>query len=373
MSHEQLQKSIVVCSNYAWTIFNFRLGLIRRLKSRGYRVVVLTQFDGFEKEIASEVDEMEPLFISRKGINPFVDLLTILDISRCLIRHRAHILLSFTIKPVIYGSIAARMTNVCSVAMITGLGTAFIATNWLTLIVRKLYAFALSSASAVFFQNNDDKELFVENNLVNPLICEITPGSGLDIKKYPYMSYSTSGELAVLLVARLLWDKGIKEFVDAARALKSRFPEVEFQLLGPMGVENRTSIPERAIQKWVREGTIRYLGETTDVKPFIEKACCVVLPSYREGTSRVLLEAAAIGRPLIATNVAGCKEIIVDGVTGYLCEPRNYSSLAGKIEQMLLMEPDERRIMGVKGRAKVELEYDQEIVFESYINMIERL
>lgn len=371
MVQEPPQKSIVVCSNYAWTVLNFRLGLIRRLKSEGYKVVVLTQFDGFEKEIASEVDSIEPLFISRKGINPFVDLFTILNISRCLIKHQANILLSFTIKPVIYGSIAARITNVSSVAMITGLGTAFIATNWLTAIVKKLYAFSLSSASAVFFQNNDDKELFVENDLVDPMICQITPGSGLDIKKYPYLPYRSSGELVVLLVARLLWDKGIMEFVDAARALKNRFPKVQFQLLGPIGVENRTSIPESEVQKWVREGVIRYLGETEDVKPYLEKACCVVLPSYREGTSRVLLEAAAVGRPLIATNVPGCKEIIVEGVTGYLCEPRDHFSLARKIEQMLMIEPEERRIMGVKGRAKVELEYDQEIVFDSYIKIIE--
>ena len=184
MKRASKNKTIIVCSNYAWTIYNFRMPLIRRLKNEGYNVVVLTQFDGYEKIISEEIDQIIPLFISRKGINPFVDFVTICSFIKNLYFIKPDIILLFTIKPVIYGCIAARLMKVKSIVMITGLGTAFIKDNWLTNFVKVLYKFSLSSVSIVFFQNTADKNIFVNDKLVNPALCRLTPGSGVDTNKF---------------------------------------------------------------------------------------------------------------------------------------------------------------------------------------------
>ena len=363
-------KTIIVSSNYAWTIYNFRMPLVRRLKQEGYKVCVLTQFDGYELLIADEVDQIEPLFISRKGVNPFVDIFTIIDFVRHIFRLKPKLILLFTIKPVIYGSIAARLVRLSSIVMITGLGTAFITDNWITKIVKILYRFSLASVTTAFFQNADDKNLFIDNRLVDPKICRLTPGSGVDLERFAYTNLPVSREMTFLLVGRMLWDKGVGEYVNAAREIKSTHPNIIFQLLGPLGVENRTSISSEQMHEWENDGIIEYLGETDDVVSYIKKACCVVLPSYREGTSRVLLEAAAMGRPLIATNVPGCREVVEDGVTGFLCKSGDYLDLSAKIELMLQLPYISRRMMGIKGREKVETEFDQDIVCERYIDAI---
>ena len=366
------RKTIIVCANYAWTIYNFRMALIRRLKSEGYKVIVLTQFDGYEEQIRSEVDGIASLFISRKGVNPFVDLLTVADLVRHFISLKPDTFLGFSIKPVIYGSIAAKIFKTPSIVMVTGLGTAFISNNWITKVVKTLYRFSLSSALVIFFQNSDDRNIFINNKLVAKKICMDSPGSGVDIIRFSYSILPITTEFSFLLIARMLRDKGIGEFVEAARAVKLKYPNTRFQLLGPLGVQNRTSIKKKEVKAWENEGIIEYLGETDDVKSYIEHACCVVLPSYREGTSRVLLEAAAMGRPLIATDVPGCREVVEDGVTGFLCKPRDYVNLSEKIELMLKLPYETRRVMGVKGREKIETEFRQEIVCDLYVDALKR-
>ena len=169
----------------------------------------------------------------------------------------------------------------------------------------------------------------------------------------------------------MLGDKGVREFVNAARVINTKYSHIRFQILGPAGAENRTAIPDSEIEKWTQEGVVEYLGETDDITDFLRKASCIVLPSYREGTSKALLEGAAAGRPLVATNVPGCKEIIEDGKTGFLCQVRDYKDLAIKIENMIKLSHKSRQMMGKHGRKKVEKEYDQEIVSNLYLEAIE--
>ena len=362
--------TFLLCSNYAWTIYNFRMPLIRRLKSQGHDVVVFTQFDGYETIISNEVDQITPLFISRKGINPFIDLFTIVDFIRILYSIKPDFLLLFTIKPVIYGCIAARLTNVKIISMITGLGTAFNMDNLLTKLVKKLYKFSLKTVSIVFFQNIADKDIFVNNKLVDPDRCRLIPGSGVDTRRFHLSELPKKDEMTFLLIARMLWDKGIGEFVEAARVIKLVNPKVRFQLLGPLGVDNRTAIPMSKIVEWEEEQVIEYMGDTDDVTTYIEQACCIVLPSYREGTSRVLLEAAAMGRPIIATDVPGCREVVTDGDTGLLCEPKDYLSLSQKMKIMLELSYKTRETMGAKGRDKICSEFNQDIVCNLYLDAI---
>ena len=363
-------KTILISSNYAWTIFNFRLPIIRSLRKAGYRVEVATQFDGYEGRLQEEVDGIHNLFISRKGINPFVDLLTYLNLILILYKSKASVCLLFTIKPVIYGSMAASLLRVPVIPMITGLGTVFMVDGMLSRFVKRLYRVALYSVKTVLFQNIDDKNIFINAKIVDSKACRLSPGSGVDLDKFMACDLPISKELTFLLVARMLWDKGIGEFLEAARVIKLKYPNTRFQLLGPLGVENRSCISNIDMEKWQKEGIIEYLGETDNVMSYIKKACCVVLPSYREGTSRVLLEAAAMSRPLIATDVPGCREVIEDGITGFLCKSRDYLDLSHKIERMLLLPYETRRAMGKKGRQKVEQEFNQNIVCKLYVDAI---
>jgi glycosyltransferase involved in cell wall biosynthesis len=364
------KKVAIVCSNYAWTIFNFRMPLIRKLKECGYTVVVITQFDGYEKQFCESVDQVKSLFISRKGVNPFVDLLTVFDLFRHLLIIKPSVLFLFTIKPVIYGSFVAKLLKVKTIATITGLGTSFIVDGFITKVVKFLYKNALTSVSTVFFQNIDDKSLFLKHGLIKPKVCQLSPGSGVDLNKFACSELPQSQTTTFLLVARMLWDKGVGEFVDAARVIKLQYPNTRFQLLGPLGVENHSSISRKYIDQWQEEGVIEYLGETDNVISYLKSACCIVLPSYREGTSRVLLEGAALCRPLIATDVPGCREVLEDRVNGFLCESHDYISLSYKMEEMLLLPFETRQNMGKNGRKKVEQEFNQDVVCQLYFDAI---
>lgn len=374
MNKSSKSKTIIICSNYAWTIYNFRIPIIRSVRNAGYRVEVLTQFDGYEELLRDEVDGIYNLYISRKGINPFVDFFTFLHIFFILFRSKASACLFFTIKPVIYGSLASMFLRVPAISTITGLGTAFMTKGILSRITTSLYRVSFLSVKGVFFQNIDDKNFFITNKLVNPNVCHLSPGSGVDLDKFKsYDLPKRNDEMIFLLVARMLWDKGIGEFVEAARIVKKKYPNTRFQLLGPLGVDNRSAISNKDIEKWQNGGVIEYLGETDNVIKYINNASCVVLPSYREGTSRVLLESASMSRPLIATNVPGCKEVIEDGISGYLCESHNSDDLANKIEKMVLLSYSSLCAMGKKGRQKMEKEFNQDIVCKLYLDVIKEL
>jgi len=347
--------------------------LIRSLTNAGYRVIVITQFDGYEKKINNEVSEIHPLFISRKGINPFIDIVTLFDLVKKLFNIKPDFFLIFTIKPVIYGSIAAKFLHIPYLATITGLGTTFISRNWITKVVKLLYRFSLARASVVFFQNTDDKELFILEGLVDEKICKLTPGSGIELDKFNFYDLPNELNMTFLLISRMLRDKGVVEFVESARYLKKLYPEITFQLLGPLDVENRTSISRTEMNQWVKEGIVEYLGETDNVSIFIKDSSCVVLPSYREGMSRVLLEAAAMGRPIVATDVTGCREIVENGINGFLCKTKDSIDLGKKLQKMLLLPYESKVEMGLLGRKKIENEFDQNIVCNIYRDAIKSL
>ena len=363
-------RKVLISSNYAWTIFNFRMNLIRRLKKEGFKVIVLTQFDGYENNIKKEVDEIKPLFISRKGINPFVDLITFFNYIKTILLYKPSTVLLFTVKPVIYGSLAARFTKTTSISMITGLGTVFINESWLTKLIKYLYRFSLKSSSTIFFQNNDDRELFINNKLVKLECCKTTPGSGIDLSKFKQTKLPKKKNLVFLFIGRMLKDKGVIEYIDAAKIIKKKYSNVCFQLLGPTGSENRSAISLNEIKKWHDKKVIEYLGETNNIVNFLNDATCIVLPSYREGTSRALLEAAAVGRPIIATDVPGCREIINDCESGFLCKVKDPEDLADKMEKMITLSHESRAIMGNNGRLKVEKEYKEEKVLEYFVDAI---
>jgi glycosyltransferase involved in cell wall biosynthesis len=238
--------------------------------------------------------------------------------------------------------------------------------------VKRLYRLSQKNADHVFFQNADDKELFSKDRLIPGNVPQdVIPGTGIDTNHFQLSSYPDNNQIIFLLIARMLWDKGVGEFVEAARQVKSEFSDVRFQLLGFLDVSNRTTISRDQMQIWIKQGIIEYLGETDDVRPYIADADCVVLPSYREGLPRTLLEAAAMGRPIIATDVTGCREVVQNGVNGYLCKARDANDLAEKMKDIIMLSTGERKEMGLKGREKVERYFDEKIIVEKIINRIE--
>lgn len=369
------KKSIVICSNTAWNLWNFRQNLIRALVSLGHDVIAVAPFDAFAPRLKELGCRFIDIPMDNGGTNPVADLALYWRFRRLFRQERPEVFLGYTVKPNVFGSLAAHASGVKVINNIAGLGAVFIRRSLVTRIVEFLYRRALRKSAWVFFQNEDDRHQFIESHLVAAAKTECLPGSGIDLVEYPYVApVPIAGrKFRFLLVARMLWDKGVGEFVEAAGNLRAEFPSAEWCLLGATDVANPAAIARTQLDEWISSGVVRYLGVREDVRDELAKADCVVLPSYREGTPRSLLEAAATGRPVIATDAIGCREVVDDGVNGLLCELRSASSLAGKMRAMLTMEDAQRVGMGRAGRMKMEREFDVALIVERYTEAIARI
>lgn len=365
-------RPIVLSANASWNIVNFREGLIRGLHSAGYDVIAMAPPDEHSPRLTELGCRFVPIEIDNKGANPVRDLALFRRYLHLLRAERPMAYLGYTIKPNVYGSLAAQRLGIPVVNNISGLGTAFIRSNWLTTVAKMLYRTGLRRSRRVFFQNEDDRRLFVAMGLVAPERTGVLAGSGIDLTRFAPAAATERPphERRFLLIARLLWDKGVGEYVEAARRLRARHPNVRFQILGFLDVENRTAVSRDDIEAWVRDGVIDYLGATDDVRPFIADADCVVLPSYREGTARTLLEAAAMGRPLLASDVPGCRNVVDEGLNGFLSRVRDGQHLAERMEAFLALSAAEVAAMGRHSRAKVEAEFDERHVVERYAEVL---
>ena len=362
----------MIALNSAWNLVNFRSGLIRALVSHGYDVIAVAPEDKYAPELAALGCRFIPLPMDNKGTHPLRDLMVLWRFVSLMRKERPDVFLGYTIKPNVYGSCAAHVSGVPVINNVAGLGTVFIKGGWLNWLVRALYRFALARSRKVFFQNEDDRQLFISGGMVDRACTDRLPGSGVDLKKFEPVSLPGGSKIRFLLIARMLWDKGVGEYVEAARVLKSRGLNAEVCLLGFLNAQNPAAISNTQMDEWVAEGVVRYLGVSNNVREEIALADCVVLPSfYREGTPRALLEAAAMARPIITTNSVGCRDVVDDGVNGFLCRPKDASDLADKMAQMIAMPQERREAMGQRGREKVEREFDEMRVIDKYLAAIE--
>ena len=368
---------IALVTNSVWNLINFRLNLAKAIKKNNYDVVMIAPPNKDYQKLISEGFRFTPLKMDNKGINPFKDIMMFMRLFKILQFEKPNFFLGFTIKPNIYGGFACSFLNIPSIINISGLGTVFIKNTLLTKIVCYLYKIGLRKASKIFFQNFDDFSLFKKLNLINLNKVEVLPGSGVDTNWfYPYNNNTNKTDndrFYFLLSARILWDKGVGEYVNAARKLLNNNRKVEFQLLGFLDVDNRTAISKEIINQWEEEGIIRYLGNSDDVRSIISKADCVVLPSYREGIPKSLLEASSMCKPIITTDVPGCRDVVDDGITGLLCKPRDVDDLADKMLIMMELSKNQRKKMGELGREKMIQEFDEKIVINRYLKVIEEL
>jgi glycosyltransferase involved in cell wall biosynthesis len=364
--------TVAISINASWNILNFRAGLIRALRAQGYRVAALSPPDSYAPRLSDLGCLHVPVAMDSAGVSPRRDLRLLFRYRKALKALKPDVFLGFTVKPNVWGSLAAQSLGIPTINNVSGLGTAFIRETLLTRIVTALYKLSLRRSSTVFFQNEEDRELFISRRIVDPDKTALLPGSGIDLERFTPGSRERdeSEPFTFLMVARLVWDKGVREYIEAARLVRAQYPSARFQLLGFLDVANRTAVPRADVEAWVAEGLIDYLGEADDVRPLLAEADCVVLPSYREGLPRVLLEASAMARPLIATDVPGCRHITVHGVNGYLCAVRDPTSLAGAMSDMLALPERERRAMGSAARARVEAEFDERKVVELYLQAI---
>mgnify|MGYP000005748382 FL=1 len=357
-------KKIAIVLNSAWQGYNFRLNLARELKNNNYDVSFLALEDEkYSSKLKKEFNFVNIDF-NAKSINPFNDLKVCFSLYKVFKTIKPDIVLNFTIKPNIYSSIISKILKIPSINNITGLGTVFIKKSLITQVVKLLYKVSLYCSDFIFFQNSDDQQLFVDLNLLSLKKSAILPGSGVDTKKFSPQSRKNWSTFRFLMVARLIKDKGVYEFIEAAKLLKD--DTIEFWILGERGVVNKTAIGRDEITNLSNQKVVNFFDKTDDVKSFLDRVDCVVLPSYREGCPRCIMEASSVELPVIVSDVPGCRQVVDNNVTGLYCKVRDSQDLLIKMKSILKMTTNERKRMGQRGRKKMEEEYDESIVIESY-------
>ncbi len=372
---EEKKKKIAVIENGLFSTYTMRDGLMQALLKEGYDVTILTHINSFVSQV--EKTGLNVINIGSGNLNPLKVLKYIFNLYSALKKIQPDVCLTFSIRPAIWGNFITRFLKIPTITNITGVGPLFISKNLAYRVARSIYRFALQKTKKVFFQNFDDMNLFLDKKFVTKEIAERIPGSGVDFEKfYPVNSTKKHDENFIFLfIGRLIKDKGIFEFVEAARTIKQKYPNIIFNVIGPFWLQNLKSntITKTDLQNWIVEGTIDYQGEKKDIRKFIAEADCIVLPSYREGTSNILLEAASMEKPIITTNTTGCKETVDDKITGFLCKVKDAKDLAEKIEKMYLLSEKDRKTMGKKGREKIIKEFDKQIVINAYLKAIDEI
>lgn len=349
-----------------WVFCTHRLPLARAALARGYEVVVLTRVQEHGERIRAAGLRLIPIKLRRRSINPFKEIMAICELVRIYVREKPDLVHHVALKPVLYGSIAARIAGVkAQVNALIGLGYVFIAEGLRVALIRKIVMlfFRLAFAhknSRVIFQNPEDLQIFVDRGVVSRDKSVLIRGSGVDIE-YLTPAPAPAGEPKVVLASRMLWDKGIGELVQAARILKQQGVPGRVVLAGRIDLENPAAITEKELVGWHEEGVITWLGYQNDVRDLLQQCHIAVLPSYREGVPKSLLEAAAVGLPLVATDVPGCREVVRQGVNGFLVPVKSPEALAASLA-VLLQDRELRQRLGRASREIVEREFSVKLV-----------
>jgi len=366
---------IIISSNSSWNILNFRKNLIKFFLKEKNNLLILSKKDSSIKNIKKLKVKFLEIPINRKSFSPFDDLKLILYFLKIFYIEKPDFFLGFTHKINIYGALAAKILNIKSIINVTGLGTAFIKNTIFTILVTLFYKIALGKNNVTLFQNKDDRNLFIKKKLVKKKNSFLIPGSGIDLKKYTFSKKKINKKnINFLFIGRLLKDKGIIEFINAAKQIKiNKKMNVTFSIIGSIDSKNSSSISYNDFLKFKNEKILNFLGQKKNIKKYLIKSDCVVLPSYREGLPRVLLECSAMGIPAITTNVPGCREVINDGYNGFLCQAKSEKSLLKAMYRFLNLNYKKRLIMGQNSRKKAETYFNEKIVFERYKKLINQL
>lgn len=366
-------KKVAIVINTSWNIYNFRLSLVKALQAIGLEVYAVAPPDKYSSLLQENGCKFYPLKMDGSGANLFTEAGTLLQLYNVYREIMPDVILHYTIKPNLYGTMAARALNIPVINNVSGLGTAFLSNSAVARVARNLYRIIFRYPKKVFFQNEDDRQLFLNYRLVRPEITEVIPGSGVNIQHFCPTESPPNKEFTFLVIARLLIDKGIHEYTEAIKILKQQGIMARFLLLGAAATEHRRGVREETIRAWAKDGPVEYLGPVDNVLPYIHQADCVVLPSYREGTPRSLLEGAACGKPLIATDVPGCNNVVQENINGFLCRAEDAEDLAEKMNKMLSLGTEKLKEFGINSRRLVTEKFDENIVIERYIMAIHKI
>ena len=364
-----MKDNILVLTNFIAGLHSFRKEVMKAIVDAGYQLYISVpdsndnRVDYF-KGIGAEIIKTD---FNRRGMNPLADFKLMLNYRRLIKQLKPIAVLSYTIKPNVYGGIACRLTGTPLIANVTGLGDAIENGGWLQKLTVSLYRFGIGKAAQVFFQNETNKNFCVKHKIADNKAI-VLPGSGVNLEHHRYQEYASDGVIKFLFIARLLKDKGTEEYFETAETINAKYPQTEFQILGW-----KEGPYQQQVEKLVKDGVINYLGTTSDIRPYLTNVHCTIMPSYHEGMSNVNLESAANGRPVITTNVPGCRETVDDGKTGYLVEAKNAQALIEGVERFLSLPYNQKVVMGQMAREKVEREFDRSIVVKAYLKTIESL
>lgn len=364
---------IAIVLNSSWNIFNFRRGLMKALAKSGYEIIAIAPKDRYSDRLGFEFHELP---MNQRGRNPFQDIRLFFKFLTVLKDSKPDLLLLFTPKPNIYGNVAAKLMGIPTISNVAGLGTVFVGSSPLQSIVQLLYKISLRLSKKVFFQNQEDLDLFSNRGMICRDKSERLPGSGVDTDalRPTFDKKRQDNSFSFLLATRILKEKGIFEYAEAATLIQKKHGDVRFQLAGFLDTGGQGSITKADFHDLIADAGIEYLGVSDNIQDLISDSDCVVLPSYyREGVPRILLEAASLAKPIITTDNVGCKDIVEDGNTGFLCKVRDSADLAEKMEKMLSLPLAVRNEMGARGRRKAELEFDEKIVVRKYQEAIKTI
>lgn len=372
----QQRPVVALSANNCWNLIHFRSALLAGLQQAGYQPVVLAPLDEHAGELNARGIPVWPVPIARSGMNPVTDARLLLRYVRLLRSIQPAAYCGFTIKPNVYGALAARVAGVAAINNVTGLASPFLSEGLVWAVAERLYRVAFRRSHTVFFHNQEDLRFCVERRIVRPQQGRVIPGSGVDLERFKPEEGEAASEREApifLFVGRLILHKGVRELVEAARILKASMPAARVQLLGNPDPGNPTSVSADELQSWIEAGIVEHLGEHGDVRPFLRSATAVVLPSYREGLSRALLEGAAMGKPLVSSDVPGCRELVEEGVTGALSLPRNAVSLAEAMERIARRPTARLGELGMAARQRVEREFGEEVVVRAYLDVLDEI
>lgn len=362
-------RAVMLAANSSWNLLNFRKPIITALSEANHRVLAAVPNDGAADALRDLGVEVYYVPLDARGMSPVRDLNLLLSYRRLLRRVRPAALLPFTAKPNIYGSVAAGWEGIPTINTITGLGTAFLSGRGLNAAVTKLYRWSLRQSARVYFHNSEDRDLFIRRRLLSASQAHVVPGSGIDLERFsPVDPWQPNVPPIFLFIGRFLKDKGALEFANAAAIVRER-RHARFQMLGSRE-DHPKAVSKDNLKRLEADGTIELLGAVDDVRPAIARCDCVVLPSYREGLPRVLLEASAMAKPVIATDVPGCRQAVDANLTGILCEARSAESLAEAMIRLADMPVEERLEMGARGRRKAEQEFSEKHVASAYLEAL---
>lgn len=363
-----MKQNILILTNNIGGLHSFRKEVVKAIADAGYEVFISEPDDDervkYFEEIGCHIIKTD---FNRREKNPFADFKLMLKYRRIIKLLKPKAVLSYTIKPNIYGGIACRLTGTPQLANVTGLGDAMENGGWLQKLTVGLYRVGVGKAKCVFFQNATNKQ-FCEAHGIVGLKTQLLPGSGVNLEHHLFQELPPDGIIKFLFISRLLRDKGTEEFFEMTKAIKAKYDNVEFRILGWCEGDYQPQLDEL-----VEKGVVRYLGSTSDVRPYLTDVHCTIMPSYHEGMSNVNLESAANGRPVITTDVPGCRETVDDDVTGFLVKARDARSLIDGVERFITLSYEDKQRMGQMARKKVEREFDRNIVIKAYLDELEAI